>query len=96
MGLTYDALVSAVEEDAAFRRRRRLQPAGGAGDKLFPPTYPGDIGRNPPPQHVFERRQINGAEVWCVLVDSVQSQANRLSRLPRPGQRIGSVIHFSR
>jgi CRISPR-associated protein Csb1 len=27
---------------------------------------------------VFERRRIDGAEVWCVLVDSVQSQANRL------------------
>ena len=78
MKLTLDTLKEAVEKDAAFRRRRRLQPAGGVGDKLFPPTYPGEIGRNPPPQHVFERRHIDGKEVWCVLLDSVQSQANRL------------------
>ncbi len=78
MKLTLDTLKEAVEKDAAFRRRRRLQPAGGVGDKLFPPTYPGEIGRNPPPQHVFERRHIDGKEVWCVLLDSVQSQANHL------------------
>jgi CRISPR-associated protein Csb1 len=28
--------------------------------------------------HVFERRRIDGAEITCVLIDSVQSQANRL------------------
>lgn len=66
-----------VAEDAALRRRQRLQPVGGKGDKIFPPTYPGE-GRNSPPQHVYERRQIDGREAWCVLVDSVQSQANRL------------------
>ncbi len=60
-----------------MRRRQRLQPAGGKGDKIFPPTYPGE-GRNPTPRHVYERRRIDGAEIWCVLVDSVQSQANRL------------------
>jgi CRISPR-associated protein Csb1 len=74
--LSYDALLDAVEDRAAFRRRRRLQPAGGPGDKLFPPTYPGE--GNEPPRHVFERRRIDGAERVCVLVDSVQSQANRL------------------
>jgi len=78
MPLSYSDLLSAVEEDAAFRRRRRLQPAGGAGDKLFPPTYPGEGDRNAPPQHVFERRRVGDADLWCVLLDSVQSQANRL------------------
>lgn len=66
-----------VDEDAALRRRQILQPAGGKGDKIFPPTYPGD-GRNAPPQHVYERRRRDGQESWCVLIDSVQSQANRL------------------
>ncbi len=66
-----------VAGDAALRRRQRLQPVGGQGDKIFPPTYPGE-GRNPPPRHVYERRRLNGRDVWCVLVDSVQSQANRL------------------
>lgn len=73
----YDLLVSAVNQHAAIRRIRRLQPAGGKGDKLFPPTYPGarpsDAAR-----HVFEHRRIDGRNVLCVLIDSVQSQANRL------------------
>ncbi|MBT9290788.1 type I-G CRISPR-associated RAMP protein Csb1/Cas7g [Prosthecodimorpha staleyi] len=70
-------LADMVSRDAALRRRRRLQPVGGQGDKIFPPTYPGE-GRNPAPRHVYERRRRPEGEVWCVLVDSVQSQANRL------------------
>ena len=54
-----------------------MQPVGGKGDKIFPPTYPEER-RGAGPRHVFERRRIDGAELWCVLVDSVQSQANRL------------------
>src|SRR5579883_3156047 len=70
-------LNSMVADDAALRRRQVLQSVGGKGDKIFPPTYPGE-GRNAPPRHVYERRRLNGGDVWCVLVDSVQSQANRL------------------
>jgi CRISPR-associated protein Csb1 len=70
-------LTKMVVEDAALRRRQRLQPVGGKGDKIFPPTYPGEV-KNAPPRHVFERRRLDSREVWCVLVDSVQSQANRL------------------
>jgi len=70
-------LHEAVASKAAIRRRQRLQPVGGQGDKIFPPTYPGE-GRNSQPRHVYERRRLNGSETWCVLVDSVQSQANRL------------------
>lgn len=77
MTIDLGALNEAVARDAAFRRLQRLQPAGGAGDKIFPPTYPGER-RNDPPQHVFELRRIEGEERWCVLLDSVQSQANRL------------------
>lgn len=79
MGLSLDDLIVALRNRSAIRRRRRLQPAGGVGDKLFPPTYPGE-GRDAPPRHVFERRRIPGRDddVWCVLIDSVQSQANRL------------------
>ena len=66
-------LTVAVAEQAAFRRRQRLQPVGGPGDKIFPPTYPGRNG----PQHVFEKRRINGVDCWTVLLDSVQSSSNR-------------------
>lgn len=90
-----------VKEDAAIRRRQVLQPVGGIGDKIFPPTYPGE-GRTDPPRHVFERRIIDGEQVWCVLVDSVQSQANRmeealLTAVREDGVRIPVVIvDFSR
>lgn len=74
MTLSREDLSRAVNEHAAIRRRQRLQPVGGKGDKIFPPTYPDGSG----PVHVFERRRIDGREVFCVLIDSVQSQANRL------------------
>ncbi len=77
MTLTVASLIDAIADHAAFRRVRRLQPVGGVGDKLFPPTYPG-ARRNDPPRHVFERRHVDGGDVCCVLIDSVQSQANRL------------------
>ena len=83
--MNYEALTKAVNEDAALRRRQRLQPVGGVGDKIFPPTYPPSDGakralgkKEAPPRHIFEVRRIGGEYVWCVLVDSVQSQANRL------------------
>src|SRR4051812_9055123 len=58
---------------AAFRCRRRLQPAGGAGDKIFPPTFAGAV-------YSIEKRRLPGREeaVDCVVLDSVQSQANRM------------------
>jgi CRISPR-associated protein Csb1 len=73
-----ECLIHSIDEHAAIRRRRRLQPAGGVGDKIFPPTYPG-ARNNDPPQHVFELRRVPDRvdPVACVLIDSVQSQANR-------------------
>ena len=71
--LTYEQLKAAVSGDAAaFRCRTQLQPAGGAGDKVFPPTYAGSV-------YAMEMRRVPGFEdlVRCVLLDSVQSQANR-------------------
>ena len=56
---------------AAFRCITEYQPAGGPGDKVFPPTY--ERG-----QYAGETRIISGEPVSCVLLDSVQSQANRM------------------
>ncbi len=72
--LNLDALRDAVAGPAAaFRCRRRLQPAGGLGDKVFPPTFAGAV-------YAVEQRRIPGRDqpVPCVLLDSVQSQANRM------------------
>ncbi len=56
---------------AAFCSVTDYQPAGGPGDKVFPPTYEGG-------SYATEARYIDGGEVPCVLLDSVQSQANRM------------------
>ena len=124
------ALSDTLEDAAAIRRIQQLQPAGGRGDTILPPTYPADRQHGGPPRHVFERRRtrkrlqqtpeldaaqaqldaaqaqldaarartdtarartdiarartdtararLEDGEVWCVLVDSVQSQANGL------------------
>lgn len=70
--LTLAHLTAAIADGAvALRRIQRLQPAGGAGEKVFPPTYEGG-------QYATEERVIDGRRVPCVLLDSVQSQANRM------------------
>jgi CRISPR-associated protein Csb1 len=58
----------------AIRSITRLQPAGGEGDKAFPPTYADGT-------YAFETRMINGNRVETVLLDSVQSQANRFEEV---------------
>lgn len=73
----YRTIRELISGSAAIRRRQVLQPVGGKGDKIFPPTYPAER-LNEPPRHVYEKRRIDGREPWCVLVDSVASQANRL------------------
>lgn len=90
MQLSYEALRNVVEEAAAIRRVQRLQPVGGPGDKIFPPTYPGER-NNDPPRHVFETRRIAGQDVRCVLIDSVQSQANRLEEAILHAMRAGRI-----
>lgn len=74
--LTLNELKDAVSGSAAaFRCRRRLQPGGGEGDKVFPPTFAGAV-------YAVEQRRVPGREqpVTCVLLDSVQSQANRMEQ----------------
>lgn len=81
--LTLDVLVAAIGGSAAaWRCRAELQPAGGIGTAVFPPTYEGGkyatVGfrierpsENDPADH--GRRLADQ-----VLLDSVQSQANRM------------------
>ncbi|MFA6108297.1 MAG: type I-U CRISPR-associated RAMP protein Csb1/Cas7u [Candidatus Latescibacterota bacterium] len=72
--LTFEELRSAVAGSAcAFRCRCELQPAAGEGGKVFPPTYAGAV-------YAKEQRRVPGRDepVECVLLDSVQSQANRM------------------
>lgn len=85
--LTFDRLKEAVSGSAAaFRCRRRLQPAGGQGDKVFPPTFAGAV-------YASETRRVPGREgpVTCVLLDSVQSQANRMELALQDGIDSGAL-----
>ncbi|HKM55160.1 MAG TPA: type I-U CRISPR-associated protein Cas7 [Isosphaeraceae bacterium] len=87
--LTLEILQQAVSGTAAaFRCITHYEPAGGVGDKVFPPTYEGG-------KYATEIRRVDGELVPCVLLDSVQSQANRMElvllaaweaqRIPMPG-----------
>jgi CRISPR-associated protein Csb1 len=69
---------------AAFRVVTELLPVGGDGDKLFPPTYEGSV-------YAEETRIIKGQAEKCVILDSVQSQANRLELALLEGHRSGEL-----
>ncbi len=60
----------------AIRLRVRMQPAGGPGTKVMPPTYAPERSGEPP-VYVEETRRIGGEARRCVSLDSVASQANR-------------------
>ncbi|SER20254.1 CRISPR-associated protein Csb1 [Solimonas aquatica] len=75
---------------AAIRCNVRLQPAGGPGDKVFPPTYVADDKQNPL-KYAHETRRIGGQDVKVVLLDSVASQANRLEDALRAAWEAGQL-----
>jgi CRISPR-associated protein Csb1 len=81
--LTLSDVQSAVTGTAAaFRCVAQYEPAGGNGDKVFPPTYEGG-------KYATEDRRVSATNgnhevefktIPCVLLDSVQSQANRMEQ----------------
>lgn len=87
MQLTLEVLRNAAAgKAAAFRCRRHMQPAGGEGDKVFPPTFAGAV-------YAIEQRRVAGREepVACVLLDSVQSQANRMELALQEAVEAGTI-----
>ena len=91
--LTFERLRDAVAGDAvALRSRMTLQPAGGEGDKVFPPSYAVD-GRAEHKYAVEERQVGGGDEVsTTVLLDSVASQANRAELALLDGWERGELV----
>ena len=71
---------------AAFRCVTDYQPAGGPGDKVFPPTYEG--GKSATEERIDP---ATGEVRPCVLLDSVQSQANRMELALLEAHRAGKV-----
>ena len=83
--LSLEALSRAVRDAVAVRAVLTLQPAGGKGSKVFPPTYASakegaDKGHFGHTKYATETRRIDGQDVPCVLLDSVASQANRFEQ----------------
>ena len=67
---------------SAVRVVTRLRPTGGDGDKVFPPTYEGG-------KYHEEKRLINNEEIDVVVLDSVQSQANRFEEALASAFQVG-------
>jgi CRISPR-associated protein Csb1 len=88
--LTLSALTKAVGGGAvAIRAITTLLPAGGATDKVFPPTYVKD--KQAVTKYAMEIRKVDGRDVQTVLLDSVASQANRIEEALLDGWRRGEL-----
>lgn len=71
--MNYQELHQAVQSAAGLRLRLRLQPLYGQGEIVFPCTVAGG-------KYQISNRRIPGYDqsVSCAILDSVQSQANRM------------------
>ena len=71
--MTYSTLLNAVKSAAGLRLRLKLQPLYGEGGTIFPCTVAGG-------KYLLSPRRVPGhaENLPCVIIDSVQSQANRL------------------
>lgn len=92
MTLSYDQLYHAVTEGSVgLRSRLDLEPLGGPGDKIFPPTYGTPDAAET--RYAVEDRTVNGADgpILSAVLDSVASQANRLELALLDAVRAGNL-----
>ena len=90
MALSYEMLRDAVAGGAVgATMKAALRPLGGAGDKVFPPTYAVDDKSKP--QYAIETRRAGGQSIASVALDSVGSQANRIETALLEAVRDGSL-----
>lgn len=88
---TYEELAEAVSlttDKAVLRISSEYEPAGGPGSKVYPPTFPP---RDNSP-YVIEERRYDGQERAAVLLDQVQSQANRAEEALLRARRSRRVV----
>lgn len=83
MSLSLNDLTEAVASAAGLRARTDLEPLGGAGDKIFPPTY--SVAEAADTKYAVEDRRVEGPDgartERSVILDSVASQANRMEEV---------------
>ena len=82
----FSVLSAAVRQASALRIALRLQPAMSDG-LVYPPTYKNDQKQ----QHIFRLAWVNGEKREAVLLDSVQSQANRIELAILAAHRRGDL-----
>lgn len=74
-------VLSRLMDDSSVRGlsiTRELQPLGGRGDAVSPPTFAQPEGEEKGPRYVWSERRIAGETVKICLLDSSASQANRI------------------
>ncbi|MCY4509663.1 MAG: type I-U CRISPR-associated RAMP protein Csb1/Cas7u [Acidobacteria bacterium] len=68
-----------TDQQIGLTAERTLQPLGGRGDWISPPTYAQPEGEPKGPRYVYaKRRTPDGRMVDTVMLDSPASQANRM------------------
>ncbi|TAG09781.1 MAG: type I-U CRISPR-associated protein Cas7 [Verrucomicrobia bacterium] len=85
--MKHTTLHQAVQSAAGLRLRLRLQPLYGQGEIIFPCTVAGG-------KYQTSKRRIPGFEnsVECTIIDSVQSQANRMEDALLADIRAGNIF----
>ena len=87
----HESIDAALKSKAsAVRMKLSLEPAGGDGDKVFPPTY--KHSSNDKSEYASEKRISNGKELRCTLLDSVASQANRIEDAILQQINVGNLV----
>jgi CRISPR-associated protein Csb1 len=98
MSMTYDELRAGVAGDAVgVRCRTDLEPLGGRGDKVFPPTY--SVSETAETKYALEKRYVaspnageGGSVAQSVVLDSVASMANRFELVLLDAIRRGDLV----
>ncbi|MDG6934381.1 MAG: type I-U CRISPR-associated protein Cas7 [Nitrososphaerota archaeon] len=82
LGQSVDDLIEEGRERfcAAVVRKEKLMPIAGKGSVIFPPTFAGEQGEEVKPDYVIDSTPDGD----IVLLDSVESQANRIEKLFMP------------
>lgn len=102
--MKYTDLLQSIQDAAGLRLRLRLQPLYGAGEIVFPATVSGGkyqtFNRRLPEYRDYQYSEKDGdrekrlpiGSVPCVIIDSVQSQANRMEDALLADIRAGNVF----
>jgi CRISPR-associated protein Csb1 len=80
-----EVLRDALDRGSVLRLRLKLEPAG-AGGLIYPPTY--EQGK-----HIFRDAWVDGEQRKVVVLDSPQSQANRIELALLDAHRRGDIAY---